>query len=658
MQKRPIGVIMNFTLGEYIMMKMKNNTKFIAVILMIAMAVTAAGGYAARPVNVSAKQVAGSETGNIEESGADIAEQEIEGGLSGKNVESVSDADLETTANETAGSTDETTSEEGTSEEPTTGDPEDPDAYTLIAHRGYSGYAPDNSMPAFEMAVASGFKAIELDIIRCKEDAQGKAVWVLSHDNSLKNTMGVDKKITDLTYEQILEYSYTKGNNVNSYNDLKIVSLEQIIDLIRQTKEDGSKIKWQIELKYADTDNYTDYFQDEVVTPVKEAQVEDCVVFSSFHYSYLNKIKSIDENLRTWYLSTILDNSAIDYAKKCDAEGISFKGNASSTTKQMIDSALGEGFSLGTYTINSTVLMGVYYQWGVRSFATDYLSPMEVTDEMLNGTYNVKLFTYTLSNDSYTYDGNKKQPSVKVIYKGISLIEGVNYELSYDKDKYPGTASVFISGINNCTDKKELNYKITMPKVTGFKITASKTTYIGLSWNKVKYATGYIVYRYNYTKKAYEAVKTINNPDTVTTKIEKLTSATKYRFRVKAYVEGEGKKYKSEPCTGKTTYTRPAKTKIRYSKRYHDYARLRIKWTRPRACTGYNIKISTDKKMKKVVGYYTVKGRKAYKLKIKKLKKNKKYYVKVRAYLKVGSTKYNGVYSPVIKSSGKPKTKK
>ena len=56
----------------------------------------------------------------------------------------------------------------------------------LVAHRGYSAYAPENSIPAFEMAVASGFSKIELDIRRCKPDSNGKATWVISHNDSLK----------------------------------------------------------------------------------------------------------------------------------------------------------------------------------------------------------------------------------------------------------------------------------------------------------------------------------------------------------------------------------------------------------------------------------------------------------------------------------------
>ncbi|MFQ6930288.1 MAG: hypothetical protein ACLRR3_04280 [Eubacterium sp.] len=61
------------------------------------------------------------------------------------------------------------------------------------------------------MAAASGFSKIELDIRRCKPDSNGKATWVVSHNDSLKNTMGVNVDISDSTYSELLKYSYTKG---------------------------------------------------------------------------------------------------------------------------------------------------------------------------------------------------------------------------------------------------------------------------------------------------------------------------------------------------------------------------------------------------------------------------------------------------------------
>lgn len=634
-------------------MKVKNKTiNFWAKLLSVILIISMAGGYANSPVTVRAGQEI------IKETGLENASEEM--GIEQITQEQVTEgitASEEMTTNKgfTEETTEETTAEEITTEEETT---VDSDAYTLIAHRGYSGYAPANSLPAFEKAVASGFTTIELDIRRCKADSSGKSTWVVSHDDSLMNTMGVDEKISELTYSQILKYSYTQGNGIESYKDLKIVSFEEILDLIKKYKNLGFHLTWQIEIKDTGESNYTSYFETELIQPIVNAGLQNEVMFSSFSAIYINKIKSIDSSLHTWYLSTILDEDAIERAVNSRAEGISFKGTANYTTEENIKAALAAGMKLGVYTINSTVVMGTYYQWGVRNFSTDMLTPMDVSKEMLTGTYNVRAFTCTLSKNAYKYDGTRRLPKVTVAYKGESLVEGVNYTLSYSDNKNPGTATVYISGINNCKDEQSLNFTITLRKVTGFKIAAAKTKYIKLSWNQVQNVSGYIIYQYNFTKKKYEAIKTISNPSKITYKVKNLKSATKYRFRVKAYLKADGKTYKSTACTKKVTYTRPAKAAIRSLTRYKGYKRLRVKWKAVAGCTGYNIKIATDKKMKNVVGSYTVKGSKNLKLKIKKLSKKKTYYVKVRAYLKIGKTTYNGLYSSVVKSSKKSKKKK
>lgn len=590
--------------------------------------------------------------------------------ISTTNVKSANAQENETIASEeiTTGNVEETTGnneEQTTGEDNTTGgedvDPPfvNPTEYTLIAHRGYSGYAPLNSMPAFVMAVESGFKTIELDIRRTKEDANGNAKWVISHDDSLKNTMGVDKNISDLTYEEIMKYSYTKGNYVSSYKNLKISTLEQVIQYIKECKNNesklGHKINWQIEIKTLENDNHKNYFEEEIVKPIMQAEIEDWVSFSSFHYSYLTKIKSINPELRTWFLDKILDEDGIEYAKKCQADGISFNGASDNTSPEAVKKALDNGFLVGCYTINSPVVMGAWYQRGVRCFATDYTSPMDVSMGMMTGTYNVKAFNYTLSKTSYTYTGARKKPAVTVKYKDQELVEGVNYEVNYENNKLPGTAKVTITGINNCVNEKEETFKISMPKVSGFKFSNTTATTAKLSWTPNTNVTGYIIYQYNYSTKKYKAIKTITNSSTKTYKVTGLKSGTKVRFRMKTYLTEEKRTYKSSACAGKTSYTPTAKPKNISVKRTSGKKKIKISWSRVAGCSGYYIKVATDKKMTKVVKKYTVSKPNKTAVTLSGFKKKKTYYVKIRSYLKVGKTKYNGAYSAVIKSKGSKK---
>ena len=70
------------------------------------------------------------------------------------------------------------------------------------AHRGYHNkpQIPENSMAAFRRAVAHGY-GVELDVHLSRD---GRVVVI--HDESLRRTCGVDRKVGDLTAEELKRY--------------------------------------------------------------------------------------------------------------------------------------------------------------------------------------------------------------------------------------------------------------------------------------------------------------------------------------------------------------------------------------------------------------------------------------------------------------------
>ena len=94
--------------------------------------------------------------------------------------------------------------------------------HTMIAHRGLfdnHSEAPENSLAAFRKAVDQGF-GIELDVQLTKD---GKLV--VFHDFDLKRMCGIHKKLTELTYAELEQYSL-KGSTE------KIPLFSAVLDLI------------------------------------------------------------------------------------------------------------------------------------------------------------------------------------------------------------------------------------------------------------------------------------------------------------------------------------------------------------------------------------------------------------------------------------------
>ncbi len=528
-----------------------------------------------------------------------------------------------------------------------------PDEYELIAHRGYSSVAPENSLPAFQKAVNAGYKHIEFDIVRTKEDEEGHAEWVVSHDQNLKRLFGVDEDISELTVDEIKQYSYIAGNDIGHYKNLKMLSLSEIIDYMKEVKASGKDVNWKIEIKTLEDTSYRENLGDEVVKLVEEADLIDNVTFLSFHYTYLNHITKANENAHTWFLAEVFDDKYFGYAEKCkkQPEGITFQGSAYTTDEEIVKEAIQKGYKMGVYTIDNIVTMGSYYTMGVRSFTTNKVNPDNVSIKQMKQKYKMKEFKYTLSKTSYTYDSYRKRPSVKVTYDGEELIEGLSYEISYSNNKYPGTAIVTVTGVRNCTSEIDNEYTINMPKVKGFTITGYTTNSVSLKWTANKTMTGYKVYQYNYKTKKYKLIKTIKKNTTKTCKVKKLLSSKKYRFRIKMYLKVNNKDKNSKACTGKTVYTIPDKEKMIKIKRSKKGGSCKISFEKQARVTGYIIYLSTNKNFYYDNRVIVTKTKKGF-VNSYNLIKNKAYYAKVCAYKKVKNKYYYGKFSKTVRKKG------
>ena len=68
----------------------------------------------------------------------------------------------------------------------------------LIAHRGASGYAPENTKVSFRIALEMGAKALELDV---RETSDTRLVVL--HDETLKRTAGLRAAVAETPYTQV-----------------------------------------------------------------------------------------------------------------------------------------------------------------------------------------------------------------------------------------------------------------------------------------------------------------------------------------------------------------------------------------------------------------------------------------------------------------------
>lgn len=149
----------------------------------------------------------------------------------------------------------------------------------LYAHRGASGYAPENTMEAFELAIQIGCDGMETDIHLTKDN-----ILVLMHDEKIDRTTNGKGYIKDYTYHELLKFD--ANNRFKEYKNCKIPTLEQLLLLAKKTHT-----FLNLEIK---TDHifYPDIEQ-KIVDLVKTYDMEELVWYSSFNHYSVMKIKEI-----------------------------------------------------------------------------------------------------------------------------------------------------------------------------------------------------------------------------------------------------------------------------------------------------------------------------------------------------------------------------
>jgi len=150
----------------------------------------------------------------------------------------------------------------------------------ILAHRGASAYAPENTLAAFELALAQGAHGVELD---AKLSADGEVVVI--HDPSVDRTTGGKGRVSQMTLAALRELDAGSFFS-EKFEGEKIPTLAEVFETI------GNRALINVEL----TNYYSipvDGLADKVCELVKRFSLEDGVWFSSFLPSNLKRTRSL-----------------------------------------------------------------------------------------------------------------------------------------------------------------------------------------------------------------------------------------------------------------------------------------------------------------------------------------------------------------------------
>lgn len=237
------------------------------------------------------------------------------------------------------------------------------DGIRLIAHRGLSGIAPENTLPAFEEAGKAGYFGAECDVHRTSD---GK--WVIMHDGDTKRMCDRKLSIFKSSFDELSSLKITNGANIEKYGNLKIPKVEDYLETC---------VKYSlvpvIEIK--NTDCSQDTIKTLYDTVYSVDGVED-VIFISFKKQAIESIRKIDKNAVCYLLVSDMKNNDVDYCKE-NGFGINFNANSKKLKDETVKYAVSSGVDTACWTVDKKETLNKMLSFGVYTFTTNRILPEE-----------------------------------------------------------------------------------------------------------------------------------------------------------------------------------------------------------------------------------------------------------------------------------------
>ena len=227
----------------------------------------------------------------------------------------------------------------------------------LIAHRGFSAVAPENSDKAFIKAGEANFYVAECDIQLSKDN-----IWVVNHNDTIDYMTDGTGKISEMTYNEISESFIDKGNNWKVYAKQKLITLDDYLSIC-----DEYKIIPQIEVKEG---NYR--CLDKILTALDNYDgMRGNAIIISFDGVILEKIRNLDNEIELWYLTHEITDAQMQLAVM---NNYALAFNCRKYDAEMLTKAQDENIKLASWTVDDLKIYEELYNLGIRNFTTNRLT--------------------------------------------------------------------------------------------------------------------------------------------------------------------------------------------------------------------------------------------------------------------------------------------
>lgn len=234
----------------------------------------------------------------------------------------------------------------------------------LVAHRGLSSEAPENTLPAYSLAADRGFRYVETDIRPTKD-----GVWVLSHDNNLFRMTGYNGKISEMTLAQVQSHPIRKGANVKNYPGLTVPTLSDFLTLCEERN-----LSPVIELKTRGSN----YPYSEVVEQIRTHHLEDRAIIISFYDTSLKAFRALAPEMAMQYIIVSPTKRAVGTAEAIGNCGLDIMSSQFQSDTSVLEDAKRRGIPLNVWTVDRMADAEAMLAAGTQFLTTNKILPGQI----------------------------------------------------------------------------------------------------------------------------------------------------------------------------------------------------------------------------------------------------------------------------------------
>lgn len=230
----------------------------------------------------------------------------------------------------------------------------------VIAHRGFRSQYPENTLAAFDAALAAGARIIELDVTLSRDRK-----LVVIHDDTIDRTTSGTGIVKDWSLEQLKNLDAGSWFDPR-FNMERVPTLEEVVDMV-----DGrGAINIEIKQSAYESVEPPDGIEKQVLDLIDRKNIENQVLVSSFAAEVLFRIRRYDHRIPLSFLTEVPYNDTIlSILREIDA--YSWNPDYRTVLHAHIQKIHYAGFRVMPFTINSKAVALRLMEAGISGFFTD-----------------------------------------------------------------------------------------------------------------------------------------------------------------------------------------------------------------------------------------------------------------------------------------------